>query len=202
MTHALPRSRAYVVSGAVVMLLLAPAWQVGAVQGARSAPSAVETIFVARSVRESRIAATDYCASSRTHFSKPSVFEDRYTFHAITTQAVDGRVVDTDAGTIATAHGCLAGAAEPGVDGFYLESTFGGVSFSGYGDCVYGPDNFPEAGVRNLRCHLDLGELPARVVGGELTTNTMVSRAAIGTVSDPAGYTQSSIATIRLWTRR
>jgi hypothetical protein len=30
----------------------------------------------------------------------------------------------------------------------------------------------------------------------------MVSRQAIGGISDPAGYVQPSIATIRLWKRR
>ena len=159
-------------------------------------------IFVARSVRESRIPATEFCSAARTHFSKPSVFEDRYTFHSIATQAADGKVVNTDAGTIATARACFAGAAEPGSDGFYLESTFGGASFVGYGDCIFGPDNFPEPGIRNLRCHLDLGGLPASFVGGELTTNTMVSRTLLGNVTDPPGYTQSSIATVQLWRRR
>lgn len=39
----------------------------------------------------------------------------------------------------------------------------------------------------------------APYVGGLLTTNTLTSRAAFGGDSDPPGYTQASIATIRLW---
>jgi hypothetical protein len=44
----------------------------------------VEDIYVVRSVRTSRGMPTDFCAESRTGFA-PTTYEDRYTFHAITT---------------------------------------------------------------------------------------------------------------------
>ena len=59
--------------------------------------------------------------------------------------------------------------------------------------------DFPEAGLFPVRCQLILSGLPAPYVGGLLTTNTMTSRAAFGGDTDPPGYTQASIATIRLW---
>jgi len=33
-------------------------------------------------------------------------------------------------------------------------------------------------------------------------TNTVLSRIAVGEASDPAGYTQPSIVTVRLWKHR
>ena len=59
--------------------------------------------------------------------------------------------------------------------------------------------DFPEPRLFPVRCQLTLRDLPLPFVGGLLTTNTMTSAAAFGDVSDPAGYTQASIATIRLW---
>jgi len=50
-----------------------------------------------------------------------------------------------------------------------------------------------------FRCYLELRDLPTGYVGGQLTTNTVVSRQGIGESSDPPGYVQPSIATIRLW---
>jgi hypothetical protein len=41
--------------------------------------------------------------------------------------------------------------------------------------------------------------LPAPYLGGLLTTNTMTSQAALGGDTNPPGYTQASIATLRLW---
>jgi hypothetical protein len=59
--------------------------------------------------------------------------------------------------------------------------------------------DFPEKGLIVYRCFLDLSGLPGGYVGGQLTTNTMYSRKILGMESDPGGYTQSSIATVRLW---
>ena len=59
--------------------------------------------------------------------------------------------------------------------------------------------DFPQTGLVPVRCQLILNELPAPYVGGLLTTNTITSRAAFGGDTDPPGYTQASIATIRLW---
>jgi hypothetical protein len=47
-----------------------------------------------------------------------------------------------------------------------------------------------------------LSNLPGDYIGGQLTTNSMTSRKPLGTDTDPIGFTQSSIATIRLWRKR
>jgi hypothetical protein len=53
-----------------------------------------------------------------------------------------------------------------------------------------------------MRCFLDLQGLPPNYIGGQLTSNTVLSRVAVGETSDPTGYTQPSIVTVRLWKRR
>ena len=53
-----------------------------------------------------------------------------------------------------------------------------------------------------VRCQLVLDGLPAPNVGGLLTTNTITSKAGFGDETNPPGYTQASIATIRLWKSR
>jgi hypothetical protein len=62
--------------------------------------------------------------------------------------------------------------------------------------------DFPETGLFPVRCQLILSGLPAPFVGGLLTTNTMTSAASFGGETEPLGYTQASIATIRLWKAR
>lgn len=53
-----------------------------------------------------------------------------------------------------------------------------------------------------MHCVLNLMDSAGFYVGGQLTTNTITSRNSLGTVTDPPGYTQASIATIRLWKQR
>jgi hypothetical protein len=72
----------------------------------------------------------------------------------------------------------------------------------GLGECRLTKTDFPEKGMSAWRCFLDLSNLPSGYVGGQLTTNTMNSRNTLGMESDPGGYTQPSIATIRLWKKR
>jgi len=63
--------------------------------------------------------------------------------------------------------------------------------------------DFPEQGLNSFRCWLDLSDLPAEYVGGLLTTSTVNSaHKMIGTETIPEGYTQASIATVRLWKKR
>jgi len=50
-----------------------------------------------------------------------------------------------------------------------------------------------------LREFLTRDSALALAIGGLLTTNTITSSAAFGGDTDPPGYTQASIATLRLW---
>jgi hypothetical protein len=54
---------------------------------------------------------------------------------------------------------------------------------------------------RESRCFLLLDNLSHGYLGGHLTANTINSRQVLGGTTDPKGYVQSSIATVRLWRR-
>ena len=82
---------------------------------------------------------------------------------------------------------------------FHAEIRLGALTFRGDGECQAVATDFPQAGLFPVRCQLVLSGLPAPYVGGILTTNTMTSKAAFGGDTDPPGYAQASIATVRLW---
>lgn len=103
---------------------------------------------------------------------------------------------------VAELHACFGATGEPARQNFYAEVQLGSISFRGNGECLAVKTDFPEKGLFPVRCQLVLSGLPAPYVGGLLTTNTMTSNSAFGGDTDPSGYTQASIATIRLWKSR
>jgi hypothetical protein len=161
----------------------------------------VEDIYVARSLRLSRVLPTAYCAFERTGFENSGI-EDRYNFQSVSTRASDGVITSANVSTIGTLHACFGPTADPLTSNFFAEGTLGSVSFSGSGECRMARKDFPEPGINVFRCFLEIRNLPGDYVGGQLTTNTVVSRQSIGEVSDPPGYIQPSIATVRLWKKR
>ena len=165
----------------------------------RSSDSA-ESIYVVRSWRESRITPTDFCSEARTGFAGSTV-EDRYTFRSIETGA-DGNVRDANVRVVGRLHACFAMPAASGPIAFYADGSLGDVTFTGRGECTTARTDFPEQGLLVQRCFLLLEGLSHGFIGGHLTANTVNSRQPLGGTTDPAGYTQSSIATVRLWRRR
>lgn len=161
----------------------------------------VEAIYVARSLRESRAAPTEFCSKSRTGFDGVTS-EDHYTFRSISVRTSDGQVIDNNVQAIGRLHACFGSANDPKLQNFYAEGSLGNVAFTGRGECLANQVDYPEAGITGVRCFLHLSGLPQEYAGGELTTNSVRSRNALGGISDPPGYTQPSIATIRLWRRR
>jgi hypothetical protein len=111
----------------------------------------------------------------------------------------DGRVVQTKDTRAAELRACFGATNERALQNFYAEIKLGSIAFRGHGECLAVKLDFPQAGLFPVRCQLVLSGLPTPYVGGLLTTNTMTSRAAFGGDTDPPGYTQASIATIRLW---
>ena len=168
---------------------------------AADAGGAVEDIYVVRSLRLSRIGATSFCATSRTGLDELNT-EDQYNFQSVRTKTSDGTVSDANVETVGTLHACFGPTSDPARFGFYAEGALGGTPFTGRGDCLMVRQDFPEEGLRLFRCFLDLSGLPEAYVGGHLTTNTVTSKRNIGDVSDPPGYVQPSIATVRLWKKR
>ena len=156
-----------------------------------------EVILVARSLRLTRITPTDYCRRAGDAFEATA--EDTYHFFSITTRGSDGHVTEGKVSQNGELRACFGRTSTPGTFGFFAEGKLAGVTFKGIGDCILMKSIAPQEGISPFRCYLELSELPPPYVGGLLTTNTVNSRNMIGEISDPAGYTTSSIATVRLW---
>lgn len=163
---------------------------------------AAEDIYVLRSIREQQKPTPDWCTESRTGFKPfPTDAERFFSFWSVRTDTKTGAVVDAKAARVAELRGCFGATSERPRQNFYAEIKLGSLSFHGTGECLALNIDFPEPGLFPVRCQLTLSGLPAPYVGGVLTTNTLTSKAPYGGDSDPAGYTQASIATIRLWKR-
>jgi hypothetical protein len=118
------------------------------------------------------------------------------------TRASDGLMTDDNVNTIGRLRTCIGTTPDSKTTNFYAEGVFGAVTFTGNGECLTLRPDYPEPGLEVARCFLDLRDLSGGYIGGLLTTNTLRSRQLIGVITDPPGYTQNSIATIRLWKRR
>lgn len=165
--------------------------------------AAAEEIFILRSIREQHEPVTGWCAASKTGFEPFATDAERFfSFWSLRLRPEDGRVVETKERRVAELRACFGATKERARQNFYAEVSLGSISFQGSGECVALRTDFPEAGLFPVRCQLVLSGLPAPYVGGVLTTNTMTSQAALGDDTDPPGYTQASIATIRLWQQR
>jgi hypothetical protein len=166
------------------------------------APTAArEEIYLLRSIRETQTPTID-CATATTGFEPyPEDAARLFSFWSIDTNASDGRIIDAQRARVAELRGCFGPTADRARQNFYAEIQLGTIAFRGSGECAALMVDFPEAGLYPVRCQLILKDLPAPYVGGLLTTNTMTSGARFGGDTTPAGYTQASIATIRLWRR-
>jgi hypothetical protein len=193
------RCRSIAIATAVGVVTLLSA---GATPSGNAAPrpkAALEEIYILRSIRERHEPAAGWCSSTKTGFEPlPSDAERFYSFWSLRVRP-DGRVVATKDSRAAELRGCFGATSEPARQNFYAEIKLGSLSFRGNGECLALKIDFPEPGLFPVRCQLVLSGLPAPYVGGLLTTNTVTSRAALGGDTDPPGYTQASIATIRLW---
>jgi hypothetical protein len=171
-------------------------------QGARRTgqTAQVEEIYIARFVLESRFVPTDFCAQAKTGFN--AQFEVQFTFRSTSTRPSDGRMLDTNVKTIGSAHGCSARTADQPTFKFYLEMLFGSTALKWIGDCTRTKSDFPEKGIGVAHCVFSLSDPLGQYVGGQLTTNALTSLTSLGLETDPPGYTQTSIATIRLWKKR
>lgn len=176
----------------------------GALAGCASPPPSKEEILVLRSVRETRTDKSDWCTRERTGFAAPEggfMIEDRFSLWAVQSRAGDGRVVDAAAGRAGELRTCLASTADRRVLAFHGEGTVAGEEVSGQGDCRVLQADQPAKGVLVLACQLALKTASALYTGGQLTSNTLSSPATFGMATDPPGYVQVSIATVRLWRR-
>jgi len=184
------------------MLLCACALPSG--NAAAAEPSAaLEDIYILRSIREKHQPADGWCSSAKTGFEPFPIDAERFfSFWSLRLQPEDGRVVQTKDTRVAELRACFGATGDRARQNFYAEVKLGSISFRGNGECLALKIDFPAAGLFPVRCQLILSGLPAPYVGGLLTTNTLTSQAAFGGDTNPPGYTQASIATIRLWKSR
>jgi hypothetical protein len=163
----------------------------------------VEEIYLLRSIREPGPATPGDCGPALTGFEPLATDAERvFSFWSVRSSADSGRVTDARLAKVAALRGCMGATAERPRQNFYADISLGSLTFHGKGECQALALDFPEPGLFPVRCQLLLSGLPPPYVGGLLTTNTMTSAAALGADSQPAGYTQASIATIRLWKER
>jgi hypothetical protein len=176
----------------------------GCATASPSTPAASrEEIYVLRSIHEPSNPVADWCFSARTGFEPfPTNAERFFSFWSVESRPGDGRIVETKVARVAELRGCFGPTSERARQNFDAEIRLGSVTLHGTGECLAVGLDVPQVGLFPVRCQLILGGAPAPYVGGLLTTNTMTSRAAFGGESDPPGYTQASIATIRLWKDR
>jgi hypothetical protein len=165
-----------------------------------SAETALEDIYILRSIREEHQPKANWCNSVRTGFEPfPADAERFFSFWSVEARPEDGKVVQVQTRRVAELRACFGATDERARQNFYAEVVLGSITFRGNGECLAIKINFPEDGLFPVRCQLLLSGLPAPYVGGLLTTNTLTSKTAFGANTDPPGYTQASIATIRLW---
>jgi sugar lactone lactonase YvrE len=167
-----------------------------------AAASAVEEIYVLRSIREPHEATEGWCSAEKTGFAPfPQDAERFFSFWSLE-QGEDGKVLNAKKARAAELRACFGATEERARQNFYAEISLGALSFKGKGECLAVGIDFPEKGLYPVRCLLELEGFPAPYVGGLLTTSTITSQAPSGGESNPPGYTQASIATIRLWKSR
>jgi hypothetical protein len=172
-------------------------------EDAPKSAAALEDIYILRSIREHSEPVAIWCSTDRTGLEPfPTDAERMFSFWSLQSRLEDGKVVDAKGSRVAELRACFGSTNERARQNFYAEVKLGSISFRGNGECVAARIDFPETGLFPVRCQLILSGLPAPYVGGLLTTNTMTSKAAFGGDTDPPGYTQASIATIRLWKTR
>lgn len=178
--------------------LLYPA-AINSIHAAPVAATGKEDIFILRSIREQHAPADGWCSASKTGFEPFAAEAERFFSFWSLRVGADGKVTGTKRRHVAELRACFGATAEPARQNFYAEIKMGSVSFHGNGECLALKSDFPEGDLYPVRCQLVLSGLPPPYVGGLLTTNTITSKAAFGGETSPRGYTQASIATIRLW---
>lgn len=178
---------------------------VSAEQGASAERNAgsLEEIYVLRSIREQHETKDARCTAAVAGFNPyPDDADRRFSFWSVASRADDGRIVDTASRKLAELRGCFGPTDDRTRQNFHAEIRMGSKVFRGRGECQALLLNFPEQGLIPVQCQIVLSDLPAPYVGGLLTTNTLTSSAQYGGETSPPGYTQASIATIRLWKKR
>ncbi|MGJ4941108.1 hypothetical protein ACQR1W_11100 [Bradyrhizobium sp. HKCCYLS1011] len=167
---------------------------------AQSGESEVEEIYITRSVRQSRVVPSEFCAPNKTGFAP--ALEDQLGIKSVNTRPSDGRMTGTNDADVGDMRICVGQAMDPTVLGTYAEGHVAGVAFTGVGDCRLVRGNLPEEGLLTHRCFLALSGLPQPYVGGFMVSSSVYSRTPFGEQSSPPGYAQAGLMIFRLFKRR
>jgi hypothetical protein len=116
--------------------------------------SPVEEIYIARSLREARVAPTDFCGEAKTGFK--SSIEDRYSFRAIVIEGLDGRMTNANVKEIGSGHGFLGQIGDTGNYNFYLELRLGKTVLQGSVTAGQRRPTIPNPGLSHSTAHLIL----------------------------------------------
>jgi len=199
--HASSMRRRLLATAAILVSIVPPSVCRTSAGNAAEPGSALEEIYILRSIREPREPVAGWCSAAKTGF-EPFTADAERSFSFWSVRSEGGKVMDAKTARVAELRGCFGATDQRARQNFYAEIRLGSISVRGNGDCQALGIDFPEPGLFPVRCQLVLNGMPAPYVGGLLTTNTLTSKAAFGSASDPPGYTQASVATIRLWKAR
>lgn len=162
-----------------------------------------EEIYVLRSIRDRQEVQDGRCVTSTIGFDPYPVDADRrFSFWSAISRPADGLIVDAANRRVAELRGCFGPTDDRTRQNFHAEIRMGSKVFRGRGECQALLVNFPEEALIPVRCQIVLSDLSAPYIGGLLVTNTLTSGAQYGGETSPSGYTQASIATIRLWKKQ
>ena len=162
-----------------------------------------EEIYVLRSIRDRQEVQDGRCTAPAIGFDPyPTDADRRFSFWSVVSRPADGLIVDAANRRVAELRGCFGPTDDRTRQNFHAEIRMGSNIFRGRGECQALLVNFPEEALIPVRCQIVLSDLPAPYIGGLLITNTLTSGAQYGGETSPPGYTQASIATIRLWKKR
>jgi hypothetical protein len=169
-----------------------------ALQGG-AAESHVEDIFLIRSVRVSVNALpNDVCTPSVTGFGS-IVADQNFEFFSVAARQSDGMIVNPEVHKLGTGRGCFGLTADPNVANFYGITNFDTLSSISIGTVNRGPTNFPAPGLTESWVKAQVVSATNGYFGGLFTANSIASLNTFGDETNPPGYVQSSIATLRLW---
>ena len=155
-----------------------------------------------RSIREERTPNSPWCTVQRSGFAPFDGgfhLDDRFSMWSVRAQPANGRIADAKVGKVGEIRTCTGPTADPRVLNFYLEGQIAALPVAGSGNCNLVRPDYPEPGIATFQCSIALRGLPPPYVGGLLATSSIVSKAVIGGETDPPGYVQASISTMRLW---
>jgi hypothetical protein len=157
------------------------------------AQSTLEDIYVVRARPSTEnLPVTAFCDDAHFPETHPPERERSYEYFSVETRSADGLIVNPAAQAIGGHRGCYSRTAD-GRLYTYGKGTFGGVTFTIRGTCLFAPERSPQPEVAPYTCdyaHTDM----AGYIGGQSLWN--------GVTTDRDGYITTTIGTIRLWKAR